>query len=82
MESMISVIDLSEMNDKQLAKEFRATQKQIKSKSTDPEAQLLQKLTDIRYFTIGGCLPPLLQALIAKKVADNISEGKKLPYYR
>lgn len=71
-ESMLAAIDLSELSNKQLAKEFRATQKQIKSKSFDTEAQLFQKLTDIRYFTIGGCLPPLLQALTAKKVAEII----------
>ena len=69
---MLAAIDLSELSNKQLAKEFRATQKQIKSKFSHSETQLLQKLTDIRYFTIGGCLPPLLQALTAKKVADNI----------
>jgi hypothetical protein len=68
MAEVITPVDLSEMNDKQLAREFKAVGKQMKSKDPDVKFAALQKLKDFRYFTIGGCLAPLIESMVPKKV--------------
>jgi hypothetical protein len=68
MAEVIIPVDLSEMNDKQLAREFKAVGKQMKSKDPDIKFAALQKLKDFRYFTIGGCLAPLIESIVPKKV--------------
>lgn len=67
-------VDLSEMNDKQLTREFKAVGKQMKSKDPDIKFTALQKLKDFRYFTIGGCLVPLIELMVPKKVMIIISQ--------
>jgi RNase adaptor protein for sRNA GlmZ degradation len=62
------VVDLSTMTEKQLAKEFKTVGKEIKSKEPEIKSIALKKLKDSRYFTIGGCLVPLIESMIPKKV--------------
>lgn len=74
---MIEVIpsdfDLTDLNEKQLAKEFKTVRKHIKSKDLDARSTALQKVSDVRYFSIGGCLVPLLESIIPKKVTSDDS---------
>ena len=67
-DSAIGIIDLSSLNDKQLAKEYKSAGKEIKSKDPDIRSNVLLKLKDSRYFIVGGCLAPLVEALVPKKV--------------
>lgn len=65
---MADVVNLSSLTDKQLSKEFKTVGKEIKSKDPDVKTIALEKLKDSRYFTIGGCLVPLIESMIPKKV--------------
>lgn len=67
-ESTSRQVDLSTLTDKQLAKEFKSTGRAIKSKDPDVKTDALQKLKDVRYFTLGGCFVPLVESLAPKKV--------------
>lgn len=62
------IYDLNSMNEKQLIQEFKNVCKDIKSKDPDTKLLALQKLKDTRYFTIGGCLVPLIESMVPKKV--------------
>jgi hypothetical protein len=63
------VISLDSMNPKQKAKEYKATQKDVKSKDLVVKSAALKKLHDLRYYTEGGCLVPLVNSSLPKKVA-------------
>ena len=62
------VIDLNSLNPKQKAKEFKTTQKDVKSKDLEVKNAALTKLQDFRYYTEGGCLVPLVNSCLPKKV--------------
>ena len=59
---------LDSLTDKQLAKEFKATYKDVKSQDSSVKASALQKLSDKRYFIQGGCVLALLESAVPKKV--------------
>lgn len=59
---------LDELNAKQKAKEFKATQKAISSKDIALKLAALEKLNDSRYFTEGTCLQPFFDSLAPSKV--------------
>ena len=63
-----SEVDWTNLNGKQLAKEFKTVRKHIKSKDVDIRSTAFQKVSDARYFSIGGCLVPLVESMIPKKV--------------
>ena len=67
-ESTSRPVDLSTLSDKQLAKEYKSIGKGIKSKDPEIKADAFQKIKDVRYFTHGGCLVPLVESLVPKKV--------------
>ena len=64
-----SEFDWTNLNGKQLAKEFKIVRKHIKSKDVDVRSKAFQKVSDARYFSIGGCLVPLVELMIPKKVS-------------
>lgn len=68
IEVLPSDVDLTDLNEKQLAREFKTVRKHIKSKDLDVRSTALQKVSDVRYFSIGGCLVPLIESIIPKKV--------------
>ena len=76
-----TAVDLSTLNEKQLAKEFKTVGKEIKSKDPEIKAIALQKLNDTRYFTIGGCLVPLMELLIPKKVIASLHYMKYAQFF-
>ncbi|MGK9626017.1 hypothetical protein O6382_24325, partial [Salmonella enterica subsp. enterica] len=59
---------LDGLNVKQRAKEFKATQKALRSKDVAVRLSTLEKLNDLRYFTEGQCLPSFLESLTPSKV--------------
>jgi len=62
-------MELQSLNPKQLLKEFKATQKDVKSKDALLKEGALKKCADnTRYFTEGGCLVPLVLSITPKKV--------------
>lgn len=62
-------MELQSLNPKQLLKEFKATQKDVKSKDALLKEGALKKCADnTRYFTEGGCLVPLVLSIAPKKV--------------
>jgi hypothetical protein len=61
-------ISLDAMNPKQKTKEYKATQKDVKSKDLIVKSAALKKLHDLRYYTEGGCLVPLVNSALPKKV--------------
>lgn len=62
------IVDLDSLNPKQRAKEFKAAQKEVKSKDLVVKNAAFKKLDDIRYYTEGGCLPFVIASIIPKKV--------------
>lgn len=63
-------IDLSALNEKQKAKEFKATSKAIKSKELDVRKEALNKvIRQPAYLVEGGCISSILETLVAKKVS-------------
>lgn len=64
----VEIIDLNSLNAKQKAKEFKAVQKDVKSKDLAVKAAAMKKLQDIRYYTEGGCFSPLVNSSLPKKV--------------
>ena len=65
-------VDLTTLNEKQLAKEFKATAKSIKSKDPEVKVSSLSKLQNVRYYTEGGCLVPLVESMVPKKVISQL----------
>jgi len=62
-------VSLDSLNPKQVAKEFKATAKDIKSKDGAVRSAALAKCQlNARYYTEGGCIVPLADALTPKKV--------------
>jgi hypothetical protein len=64
-----AVVELEAMTKKQLAKEFKSTAKEIKSKDPAVKEAVLRKLKNQRYLLEGGCLLPLIESLAPKKVS-------------
>lgn len=62
------LVNLDALNAKQRLKEFKATQKEVKSKDLVAKDAALKKLVDIRYLTEGGCFVPLVNSIVPKKV--------------
>jgi hypothetical protein len=69
MTSVETAVNLDSLNPKQQAKEYKSASKEIKAK--DPAKQMLavQKFKDERYLLEGGCLIPLIEAMVPKKVS-------------
>jgi len=61
-------VNLDTLNVKQCLKEYKATQKDVKSKDLVAKGAALKKLSDIRYLTEGGCFVPLVNSILPKKV--------------
>jgi hypothetical protein len=61
-------LTLEEMNPKQRQKEFKTTQKDIKSKDFQVSKLAFTKLENHLYLSEGGCFPVLLQTLHPKPV--------------
>ena len=64
------VVDLNSLNKKQLAKEFKATVKDIKAKDPAKKRDALDKFKNPRYLLEGGCFIPFLQSLVPKPVSN------------
>lgn len=64
------VVDLNSLNKKQLAKEFKATVKDIKAKDPAKKRDALDKFKNPRYLLEGGCFIPFLQSLTPKPVSS------------
>ena len=62
------IVDLNTLNAKQKNKEFKTAQKDVKSKDLVVKAAAMKKLHDVRYYTEGGCLSPLINSALPKKV--------------
>lgn len=62
-------VKLDDLNPKQRLKEFKSTQKEIKSKEQATKQKALDKCKDIRYLVEGGCLFPMINSLSTKKVS-------------
>jgi hypothetical protein len=62
------IVALGNLNAKQKAKEFKAMQKDVKSKDLAVKVAALKKLHDLRYYTEGGCFSPLVNSAVPKKV--------------
>lgn len=68
-ESEAVEVDLDTLNPKQKAKEFKATQKDFKSKDPEVRLQALKKFAkNPKYISEGGCLSLFLASLVPKKV--------------
>ena len=61
-------VNLDALNAKQRLKEYKATQKDVKSKDLVAKGSALKKLSDVRYLTEGGCFLPLVNSILPKKV--------------
>ena len=61
-------VDLDSLNAKLLAKEYKAAGKGVKSKDPLVKAEALGKLSNVRYYTEGGVLLPLVEQAVPKKV--------------
>lgn len=70
-------VNLDLLNAKQKAKEFKAVQKDVKSKDLAVKGAAMRKLQDFRYYTEGGCLSPLINSSVPKKVNIVESFGEK-----
>lgn len=62
------IVDLDSLNAKQKAKEFKITAKEIKSKEFEKRTFAIEKVKDDRYFLEGGCIIPLIESMVPKKV--------------
>jgi hypothetical protein len=61
-------IDLDSLTEKLRSKEYKATAKEAVSKDPAVRLKALRKLKDVRYYTMGGCLMPLIESISSKKV--------------
>jgi hypothetical protein len=59
------------MNAKQRGKEYKAVQKDIKSKDPESKQRAMDKFSDSRYFTEGGCFPFFIISIAPKKVRNS-----------
>ncbi len=67
-----SIVQLDSLNAKQKAKEFKATQKELKSKDDAIKLGTIHKISkDLRYLSEGSCVQQLLLSVVAKKVRNN-----------
>lgn len=73
-----AAIPLQDMNPKQRAKEFKNTQKDLRSKDPIVRMNAAQKLSNDRYISEGGCLLPLLNSIVPKKVINCAETGSFL----
>ena len=64
----VEAVNLDILNPKQRAKEFKAAQKDVKSKDLIDKNAALKKIGDVRYLTEGGCFLPLVNSILPKKV--------------
>jgi hypothetical protein len=69
MEEVPQIVDLNTLNVKAKAKEFKTTAKEIKSKEVAKRTFAIEKVKDERYFLEGGCLVPLIESMVPKKVS-------------
>ena len=73
----VIVVDLDSLNAKQLAKEFKAAGKGVKSKDPVVKTEALGKLSNVRYYTEGGVFLPLVEQMVPKKVSQAIKKQNK-----
>ena len=67
--SALEIVDLNSLSDKQKLKEFKSTIKLLKSKEVANRKLGLEKIKDFRYLLEGGCLIPLIESVVPKKVS-------------
>lgn len=76
------LIDLSSLSSKQRIKEYKVTNKDLKSKDVNKKLFAIEKVNkDIRYFLEGDCLPSLLEAIIPKKVGSFLTQMTSLSLF-
>jgi hypothetical protein len=63
------IVPLDSLNPKLRAKAFKAAQKEVKSKDLPVKQLALKKFEDFRYYSEGGCLLPLINCILPKKVS-------------
>jgi hypothetical protein len=64
-------VDFESLNAKQIAKVFKETGKEVKSKDPEVRVKVLHKLqNDGRYFIDGNCMPIFLNTITTKKVIN------------
>ena len=61
-------VNLDTLTAKQLAKEYKLSTKEIKSKDLTVRQNALKKFDDTRYLLDGGCIVPFLETIVSKKV--------------
>ena len=61
------LVELNSLSAKQLAKEFKLTTKEIKSKDLSIRQIALKKFEDTRYLLEGGCIVPFIETIVSKK---------------
>ena len=66
---MASSVDLNKLNPKQLLKEYKSTQKDLKSKDGAVKLAAITKFSDTRYLLEGGCFIPFVVSFAPKKVS-------------
>ena len=64
----MDTVVLDNLTAKQKEKEFKSTQKDMKSKDITNRFRAIEKFKDVRYLIDGGCLIFFLNSLIPKKV--------------
>ena len=69
-EGTVVVVNLDALKAKQLAKEFKATGKGVKSKDPVVKTEALGKLSNVRYYTEGGVFLSLVEQMVPKKVSS------------
>lgn len=62
------IVQLDSLNAKQKLKEFKLTSKEMRSKDVAVKMRALEKFSDLRYLTDGGCLVPFINSVLPKKV--------------
>ena len=67
IEISAEIVNLDGLNVKQKTKEFKVTQKDIKSKELPIKIAAIAKCQDRRYISEGLCLPPLILSIVPKK---------------
>ena len=71
----VAVVKLDDLNAKQLAKEYKATQKDLRQKDAVVKTAAIEKIkADSRYYTAGGALVPLLNSITTKKKLFDLSK--------
>jgi hypothetical protein len=62
-------VRLDDLNEKLRPKEFKSTQKDLKAKDDAVKLAAIKKVAqELRYFSEGACVAPLILSLIPKKV--------------